>query len=315
MLDTDSKKWPSGTTKIAIGVCTFRRAALTDTLDSLAAQVLPQDTDCCVIIADNDETQSALPLVEKAQCANPLPLHYVHAPARNISLARNALLETATLLGADYLAIIDDDAVATPDWTAQLLKAINAAGSDVALGKVNAIYRPDTPAWMQNVRPHDAAPVIQRDGRILTGYTCNAILRLNSPTVQGRRFNPSMGVTGGEDDVFFSGMVREGGTICFAPDAVVYEDVPQARESLRYLLLRRFRAGQTYGLITAPDRGRGLGVAQLTKAAAKTTALLTWAGLNAFSQDRRMNALLRAALHAGVCSHILGRKTLELYKS
>ena len=315
MLDTDSNKWSPNRTKIAIGVCTFRRAALSETLDSLATQVLPQDTDCCVIIADNDDTQSALPLVEKAQNANPMPLHYVHAPARNISLARNALLETATLLGADYLAMIDDDEIATPAWAARLLEGIATSGADVVLGKVNAVYRPETDAWLQRVRPHDSEPVIQRDGQILTGYAGNAILRLNSPAVQGRRFNPSMGVTGGEDDVFFRGMVRQGGTIGYAPEAVVYEDVPPTRESLRYLLLRRFRAGQTHGLITAPDRGRGLGVVQLTKAAAKTTALLTWAGLNAFSQDRRMNALLRAALHAGVCSHILGRKTLELYKS
>ena len=315
MRDTDCHEGASGTAKIAIGICTFRRPALTETLHSLAAQALPLGTSCCVIVADNDETPTALPLVEQAQTSNPLALHYVHAPARNISLARNAILKKAAALGVDYLAFIDDDETAAPDWIKLLLERITATGDDVVLGRITAIYRPDTAAWLQKVRPHDTAPVIQRDGRILNGYAGNVILRLGRPALQGRRFNTAFGITGGEDDDFFRGMVRDGGTISYAPDAVVFEKVPKPRESLRYLMLRRFRSGQTYGMITEPDRRGRLAAIQLTQAAAKTAVLLTWAGLNVFSPDRRMRALLRASLHAGVCSHLLGKKTLELYKS
>lgn len=315
MRDTDHHELPSGTAKIAIGICTFRRPMLTETLHSLAAQALPPGTSCSVIVADNDDTPTALPLVEQARTAASHPLHYVHAPARNICLARNALLDKAADLGVDYLAFIDDDETATPDWIKNLLEQISASGDDAVLGHVQAVYRPDTAAWLHRVRPHDAAPVIQRDGRILTGYAGNVILRLKSPALQGRRFNPALGVTGGEDDDFFSSMVRDGGTISYAPDAFVFEKVPPARESLRYLMLRKFRSGQTYAMITEPDRRGRLGVIPLTQAAAKTALLLTWAGLNVLSPDRRMRALLRASLHAGVCAHLLGTKTLELYKS
>ncbi len=315
MRDTDRHAWPSGTIRVAIGICTFRRPTLTETLHSLAAQTLPQDTSCCVIVADNDETPTARPLVQQAQASNPYPLHYVHAPARNISLARNALLGKAAALDVDYLAFIDDDETAAPEWTQHLLERITASGDDVVLGRVKAVYRPDAARWLQRVRPHDAAPVIQRDGRILNGYAGSVMLRLGSPALQGRRFNPALGITGGEDDDFFRSMVRDGGTISYAPDAVVLEKVPQSRESLRYLMLRRFRSGQTFGMITQPDRRGGFAALQLTQAAAKTTVLLAWAGLNLFSQERRMRALLRAALHAGVCAHLLGKKTLELYKS
>ncbi|MFU8864485.1 MAG: glycosyltransferase family 2 protein [Rhodobacterales bacterium] len=315
MFDAKAKDPHFRKIKVAVGMCTFRRSSLMQTLESLAVQTGLEDVECCVIIADNDETKSARHLVEKAQIDHPMQLHYVHAPAFNISVARNALLETAQSLNADFLAMIDDDETATPDWLRQLLDEIESAKVDVVVGKITAIYRPDTAVWLQKARPHDTEPVIQRDGRILNGYCGNVMLRLSSPFLQGHRFNPDLGLTGGEDDLFFRSMVRAGGTIGYAPDAVVLEEVPEARERLQYLLLRKFRAGQTHGLITQPDRGGMRGVVHLTKAASKATVLLAWAGLNVFRPERRMTALLRASLHAGVCSHLLGKKTLELYKS
>lgn len=315
MFDAATKESRTRKIKVVIGMCTFRRASLMQTLESVALQTGLGEVECCVIIADNDETKSALPLVEQAQTAHPMRLHYVHAPAFNISVARNALLETAQLLGADFLAIIDDDETATADWLRHLLDEIETTNADAVVGTITAVYRPDTAAWLQKARPHDTAPVIQRDGRILTGYCGNVMLRLGSPFLQGHQFNPALGLTGGEDDLFFRTMVRAGGRIVYAPEAVVLEEVPEARESLRYLLLRKFRAGQTHGLITQPDRGRMGGVIHLTKAASKAAVLLGWAGLNVFRPEQRMKALLRASLHAGVCSHLLGKKTLELYKS
>lgn len=315
MFDAETNEIRSRKIRVAIGLCTFRRASLVQTLESLALQTGIGDVECCVIIADNDETQSALPLVKKSQIDHPLQLHYIHAPAFNISVARNALLETAQSLNADFLAMIDDDETASPDWVRHMLEEMSSTDSDVVVGKITAIYRSDTAAWLQKARPHDTAPVIQRDGRILNGYSGNVMLRLSSPFLQGHRFNPELGQTGGEDDLFFRTMVRAGGKIGYAPEAVVLEEVPEARESLQYLLLRKFRAGQTHGLITQPDRGGTHGVVHLTKAASKATVLLAWAGLNVFRPERRMKALLRASLHAGVCSHLLGKKTLELYKS
>src|SRR3954471_20358160 len=105
-------------TVVDVGVCTFRRAAVADTLASLAGQMLPRDYALRVIVADNDETPSAEPVVRGAADAQGLDLTYVHAPARNISRARNACLEAAT---ADWFAFIDDDETASPGWLSALL--------------------------------------------------------------------------------------------------------------------------------------------------------------------------------------------------
>lgn len=311
---TLSRDPSGGAPLVAFGVCTFRRPILARTLASLATQTAGPHARFCIVVADNDDTDSARTTVDQAASAPGLPLHYVHAPARNISIARNALLDKARDLGAAYLAMIDDDEVASPDWAAALLAEITASGADAVLGPVLAVYRPEAPDWLRKARLHDVRPVIQPDGRILTGYTGNVILRLDSPSLAQRRFDLFYGRTGGEDDAFFRGLVRDGGTIGYAPAAIAHEDVPPGRETLGFLLRRNFRAGQTHGRIST-THGLSRKLPMGATAGAKAAILLASAGLAAFSPVRRNRALMRASLHAGVCSQLFGGRILELYKA
>lgn len=299
---------------VAFGVCTFRRAALTQTLQSLANQTVWKRASCVVIVADNDQTPSASVLVEAARRSTSLPIEYVHAPAQNISVARNALLDKARELGVDFLTMIDDDEIAMPVWAENLLQEIIATNADAVLGPAIAVYGPDAPNWMREVRLHDVTPVFGRDGRIVTGYTSNLILRLSSPFLRDRRFDLGCGISGGEDDVFLSGMVQDGGSIGFAPNAIVSEDVAADRMHLWPLLRRYFRAGQTHGRISLIHR-KSKKLTVFVTAATKATVLLTWAGLTAFSPARRTKALMRASLQLGVCSHLLGWRALDIYGS
>ncbi|MCZ8334970.1 MAG: glycosyltransferase family 2 protein [Rhodobacteraceae bacterium] len=314
MKDTSTMESLATSRLVAFGICTFRRPILTRTLQSLAQQDPGPGFRCCIIVADNDDQPSAQPVVEQAAADLPFPVHYVHAPSRNISIARNALLEKATALGAEFLAMIDDDEIASPDWARCLLSKITGSGADAVLGPVLALYRPEAPAWLHKARIHDVVPVVLSDGRIHTGYTGNLILRLDSPPVRGRRFDLAFGRTGGEDDVFLSGLVRDGGRIEYAPEAIAREDVPAPREKLSFLMRRSFRSGQTFGRINAPKSLPGRTM-MAVKAAAKIVFLALSAAVMALSPSRRNRALMRASLHAGVCSQLFGRKILELYNS
>ena len=75
MDDTVQQIRPSGQLKVAFGVCAFRRPALMQTLDSLTQQTLSRNVDCCVIVADNDDTPTALPLVEAAKSRAGMAIH------------------------------------------------------------------------------------------------------------------------------------------------------------------------------------------------------------------------------------------------
>ena len=294
--------------RIDIGVCTFRRPELEQTLLSLAAIAVPQGATLHIIIADNDATPSAGPRVDALRSAVPHEITYVHCPASNISIARNACLEHAR---GNFLAFIDDDETASTNWLVHLMEKAVATGADVVLGPVRAHYREGAPGWMRRGDFHSTFPV--RVGTdYLTGYTCNALLRLQAPSLAGRRFNLALGRSGGEDTEFFTQMHRMGGKIAYAPEAWVHEPVPASRASLAWLAKRRFRAGQTHGRLIANPGFSGR-LKNLALAGAKCTYCAAAALISAFSPVNRWRYGLRAALHAGVVSGLLGVREIEQY--
>jgi succinoglycan biosynthesis protein ExoM len=286
---------------IDICICTFRRPHLAETLRSLGALDLTGIA-ARVIVADNDHWPSAQSLVEGIAARLPFPVLYLHSPASNISIARNACLDAAT---ADFIAFIDDDELSAPDWLQKLLAA--APDADVVLGPVRAVYAPAAPKWLAHGDFHSTAPVYVH-GRIETGYTCNALIR-RSPLIDGLRFDPALGRTGGEDTTFFYRLHDRGAVITAAPEALVYEPVPPERERLRWLFRRRLRAGHTHG---SRLRARGRLTALLPPAAKVLYCLAMTAATAPSPTGWRRNAL-RAALHLGVLGGLLGRSPAAQY--
>lgn len=294
-------------TTVDICVCTFRRPQLVDTLRSIAGHTLPAGVEMRVIVADNDDTASSSLLVQQVRDVTGLPIMLVHCPARNISLARNACLEAAT---AEFLAFVDDDETVTAGWLASLLEAAENTGADVVLGPVQAVYGADAPDWIRRGDFHSTRPVWV-NGRIVTGYSCNVLVRRSAPSITGRRFDLARGFTGGEDTAFFDGVFRDGGTFAFAQDAIVEEVVPGSRASFGWLARRRFRSGQTHGGLLLRRRSRR--AAPVALAAAKLTYCLAVSLLRMLSPVAARRSLLRGVLHAGTINGLLGGRELALY--
>lgn len=278
---------------IEVLICTFRRSHLRRTLESLAAQVLPPEVSIAVIVADNDDTPSASDLVQDALGSFPHPLRYIHAPARNISIARNACLEAAQ---SAWVAFLDDDEVAPPDWIGSLWRTICSTRADAAFGPVLANYPPGTPQWLLRLDFHSSRPVL-RSGQVETGHTGNALLRWRGAPWMGLRFDVQRGVTGGEDTAFFFAARRMGARYVAAPEATVHEEVPPQRLTLGWLARRRYRMGQTYVSSSCSRIGR---LTLLVKAffkvlacGAAALALLPWT-------ERRNYWALRGVLQLGV---------------
>jgi succinoglycan biosynthesis protein ExoM len=298
----------SSLVRVDVGVCTFRRESVAATLRSLGAQTLRPTIRMRVVVADNEPTPAAEARVRAAAEACGLDLAYVHAPANNICIARNAILDA---LAGDYLAFIDDDQLAAPDWIARLTEAIERQGCDAVLGPVRAVYPAEAPAWVAAGDFLSFQPV-RVGGRILKGYTCNALIRSDSIRRHGLRFDLSLGRSGGEDDAFFYQLTDAGGVIGYAADAHVSEPAALSRTSLGFLLKRNFRFGQSHGRRQAraflPIR-----IAQIGLATAKGVLCLAAAAATAPSPVRRRQWLVRGALHAGAAARLAGLKELQLY--
>lgn len=295
--------------RIDIAVCTFRRPALVETLRSLAEITVPANAVIRIIVADNDIEPSARPHVEALRPEIPFDVTYVHCPASNISLARNACLDNSA---GDFLAFIDDDETASKEWLAALLEAARTTGADAVLGPVRAAYETSAPAWMRRGDFHSTRPVWV-GGEIRTGYTCNVLLKLGAPAVTGRRFRLALGKSGGEDTDFFAAMHEAGGTIAFASEAWIHEPVPENRASLSWLSKRRFRSGQTHGRLLAEKSTRSRQPWNLVVASAKSAYCALAAVLCLPSPVHRHRFALRAIMHAGVVSGLLGHEELQQY--
>lgn len=293
-----------GKPAVDVCVCTFRRATLRDTLNSLAAQdAAPAFR---VIVTDNDDTRSAEGMVNAARIELGLDIVYIHAPARNISIARNGCLDAAT---ADLVAFVDDDETAGPDWLAQLVRRLEASGADVVLGPVKARYAADAPGWVVKGDFHSFGPAFRANGEIDTGYSSNVLFRHTA--IGPIRFDPALGRTGGEDTLFFARLHAAGARLDYAPEAVVFELATPSRAKLSWLAKRSFRSGQTHARMLRAGGQGPLGIAAL--AGVKAVYCTGAAILTLWSPVELRRNLLRGALHAGVVARAFGAPDLKLY--
>jgi len=288
--------------RIDICICTFRRPFLVETLNSVA-QLKTGGHQIRVVIADNDETPSARERITALAGDFPFPIEYIHAPAANICIARNACLDAAD---GDFVAFIDDDELVTEGWLLALVDKADERNAAAVLGPVRAIYAKDAPEWMVSGDFHSTLPV-HVWGEIRTGYTCNVLIRWSAP-FNALRFDLKLGKSGGEDTDFFYRLTDLGGMIDYAPDALVEEPVPAQRATMAWLVARRLRSGQTHGMLLDGPRLRSI-----PPVAAKIAYCCLMTGLTAFSPIKRRRNWLRATLHIGVAGGLLGQRQAEHY--
>lgn len=292
--------------EIDVCVCTYRRPEVAELLGALGRLEGVAFDRLRVIVADNDVTPSAEARVRAAAGGAPFRVDYLHAPSRNISLARNATLDAAT---APWVAFVDDDETVPPDWLSALLRCVEETGADAAFGHSRAIYPDDAPDWITRGDYHSQIRV-PRHGRVETGHTCNALLRWRDAPWRGERFDLARGRSGGEDTEFFFRLHRMGARFAICDEAVAYERVPPDRLTFGWLRRRKYRIGQSYASSTVTAAGRaGL----FLSAAAKAACCAGTAALRVRDPAARRFWLLRGTMHAGVCSGCLALPERRLY--
>ncbi|MEQ8936639.1 MAG: glycosyltransferase family 2 protein [Amphiplicatus sp.] len=293
--------------QIDVLICTFRRPSIESALASIEKQRLEDGIVSRVIVADNDEAPSARARVAEAAARMKTRVTYLHAPARNISIARNACLDAAD---GDWVAFLDDDEVASPDWLASLYSFAVNGGYDAAFGPAVADYAETAPAWIRAFDYHSNRPV-RRFGEVQTGHTCNALLRWRGGPFTAERFLLEKGQSGGEDTEFFFRLRRAGARFGICENAEVFEPVDPARLTFDWIRKRKFRAGQSYG-----RHSHGAALASVGLAASsllKIASCGAMAGLNAFSTAKQRYWALRGVFHYGVFAAQFGRKEDALY--
>ncbi len=130
-----------------------------------------------------------------------------------------------------------------PDWLATLTTFAAQTQADVVVGPVISAFLQPAPEWVHRggffkARSHTNGERLRHAPTHNTLLVRDMWVRAGSP-----RFDPSFSATGGEDTDFFYGIRMSGAAILFCADAVVYEEVPVDRQSLRWVRRRAIREG------------------------------------------------------------------------
>jgi glycosyltransferase involved in cell wall biosynthesis len=260
---------------VAICVPTFRRnQLLAGCLSALRALRVPHGFRLLLIVADNDEGGGARETCAELGAALPWPVHYVIEPRRGLASVRNRLLDEAARAGAGWIAFIDDDERAEPDWLERHMQSLERSGAVVSSGPV---VQPETPG--SGARPDRPS---RRDGDTPRHVACNnVVFSMRLVTEQGLRFDPRFDFMGGEDFDFFDASKRLGNAHVWTARAVVCETVPPERATVRYLFTRHY-SGAINSVVRyrkqrgAPRAWLHFGLKSLGKLLGACAALLCW---------------------------------------
>ncbi len=262
------------TALVSVCLCTYKRAHLRLTLDSLFTQALPAGVALEIVIADNDPDGSGRTLVEKAKERSPFPIHYEVEPERGISFARNRTLAMAR---GDWLAFIDDDEIAAPDWIAVHFETAKRLKAPVLMGIVKPRFEIEPPRWVRDSRLLER-PTGPTGTPARVARTSNAFVRAAPVREKAVRFDPCYARTGGEDNDFFR---RLGVPVIDNKEAVVWETQTTDRYTMDYLMRRARCMGKAQAQIALEANGmagaiRLFLICGARSAAAPLIALALW---------------------------------------
>jgi glycosyltransferase involved in cell wall biosynthesis len=165
---------------ISVVICTRNRISY---LRSAVNSVILQASNSPlaeVIVVDNGSTDSTADFV-RSLCPTFPNVKYIFEPSLGLSHARNSGLRAAQ---GQYIAFLDDDAVAEDGWLSQIPIAFETGGGDIACvgGKIEPIWGKPRPTWLHDdllgyVSAFDYFPVPVRMPENIGPWGCNVVFR------------------------------------------------------------------------------------------------------------------------------------------
>lgn len=230
------------TVKIAVAAATRGRpdmfAGLLASLQELRA---PEGAELVFVFVQNDAELT----ISEAVAAFDRPAHAVLEPELGIPFARNKALDVARTEGCAWLAFLDDDELADPDWIKRLYEGAVAQGADLAGGPVKQLAPAGITPQEQQVfdyfeRMADVRATKRAEGRQVNLHlaTNNWIARIAALDAHGLRFDEALRHTGGTDTDLSKRAEAAGLKLGWVPDAIVSEEIPRDRLTLAYVYRR-----------------------------------------------------------------------------
>src|SRR5437773_1248060 len=240
MLSGSTNAMPRGMKHICVCICTYKRPQF---LRRLLLELARQNTGglftYSIVVADNDELETARMEVLDFAARATIPVVYCVEPRQNIALTRNKAIENAD---GDFIAFIDDDEFPTKDWLLTLFKACQEFKVDGVLGPVKPHFEQEPPKWVVQGKFYDRATY--PTGYVIDwrkGRTGNVLLKREIFATGTSPFRSEF--LSGEDQDFFRRMIERGHVFIWCDEALAYEVVPPIRWKTTFMLRRALLRG------------------------------------------------------------------------
>jgi glycosyltransferase involved in cell wall biosynthesis len=243
---------------ISVCVCTYKRPQF---LQRLLSDLGTQETGglftYSIVVADNDQSRSAEPIVSRFAGTSQIPIKYCVEPQQSIAMTRNKAIESAA---GDYVAFIDDDEFPIRTWLLILFQACFEHGADGVLGPVKRHFDENPPTWV--IRGNFYERATYPTGLVIDwrkGRTGNVLLKSHLFATDELPFRPEF--RQGEDQDFFQRMIEKGHRFVWCNEAVAYEVVPPIRWKRSFMLRRALLRG------AMEPKTEGFGLRDIAKSA------------------------------------------------
>ncbi len=236
---------PSGTELVSVVVPTLNRPRpLARALASLLAQMPPQGVRIEILVIDNSQDRSAEAHVTPLLGGGGHDLRYLSEPVPGVANARNTGVREAA---GRWIAFLDDDEEAAPDWIARHVAALTTSGADASFGPVEAAA--EEGAIGAAFADFFSRRIDRPDGSDITDLsaylgTNNSVFDKAACFGAGAPFDISLNEVGGEDSLMLKQAAEGGRRFVWAAGAKVTEWVPPRRLNWAYVHKRRFLSGQ-----------------------------------------------------------------------
>jgi glycosyltransferase involved in cell wall biosynthesis len=242
--------------KVSVVLCTYNRAqSLSDALESVAAQTLPEPLEWEVVVVDNNSRDQTREVVDDFCRRYPRRFRYVFEPNQGLSHARNAGIREAR---GDVLAFMDDDVTVEPRWLDNLTAPLRD-GEWAGSGGMTLPAGPFTPPhWLAPDGPYNMLGVLCAyfnpggEARELeeAPYGTNMAFRKQMfEKYGGFRIDLSRcagNTMSNEDTEFGRRLMKAGERLRYEPSAVVRHPVPVDRVTKKYFLAFWFDYGRAF---------------------------------------------------------------------
>ena len=272
--------------------------------------VAPSNIDLKIIVVENDGEGLSEDIITTFSSKNNIRITYFLETRQGLAFARNRAVREAN--GCDFCCFIDDDQTVNKDFLIELLRCQYEYNADGVSSSCVPLFSNKVPKYIRYFHTRK----IHTYGTIIdSANTGGLLIKKRCLDMIDGPFDIRFNFSGCEDIYLTSQISKFGGIIRFQPKAIVYENIPEHRTTLRYVINRSFSDSNADYFVQSIRSNRNFKLKALPRLSMRLLyGLLILLPFLILGKSNRLKGLIKIVHSLGGFSFIFGNNN-QFYKS